>query len=146
VTDYISPSPIIECFVRNFKDFLPDDQKTALEKYDAAIAATTSAADEDRARRCATWAIEAANDKSDSHPRWKEVKEAHKVWKDTWFGAEFGLMTPQSTVGDDVRIQWTENAADVLKKLAEEDGWEKSPWGELLTELIDLKAQPSARP
>jgi hypothetical protein len=140
MTDYLSPSPVIDCFVRNFKDFLPDDQKAKLEKYDTAIAATTSEADEARALRCAKWAVEAASDKSASHPRWKEIKEAHKLWNDTWFGAEFGLMTPQSAIEDDVRIQWTENAADVIRKLAEEDGWERSHWEDLLTELIDLKS------
>jgi hypothetical protein len=75
----VSPSPIIECFLRNFKDFLPDDQKAALAKHDDAIAATTSDGDEGRALHCAIWAIKASDEKSASHPRWKEMKEAHQI-------------------------------------------------------------------
>jgi hypothetical protein len=140
MTNQLSPSPIIECFLRNFKDFLPDDQKAALAKHDGDVAATTSEGDEARALHCAIWAIKAADDKSASHPRWKELKETHRIWKDTWFGAEYGLMTPQSTIAEDVRIQWTESAAEVIRKLAEEDGWEKSRWEELLVELIGMKS------
>jgi hypothetical protein len=135
----VSPSPIIECFLRNFKDFLPDDQKAKLAKHADAIAVTTSKGDEGRALHCAVWAIKASDEKSASHPRWKEIKEAHKIWKDTWFGAEFGLMMPQSSIGDDVRIQWTESAADVIRALGEDDGWETSQWEDLLVELIGQK-------
>jgi hypothetical protein len=140
MSNSISPSPIIECFVRNFKDFLPDDQKAELAKHDSEIAATTSDGDKGRALHCAIWAIKAADDKSASHPRWKEVKETHQIWKDTMFGAEFGLMMKQSSIGDDVRIQWTESAAQVVCNLAEEDGWGKSEWEELLVDLIKLKS------
>ena len=140
MTNQLSPSPIIECLIRNFKDSLPDGQKAALAKHDSAIAATTSEGDEARAVHCAIWAVKAAEDKSASHPRWKELKEAHQVWKDTMFGAEFGLMTPKSKISDDVRIQWTENAAEVICSLAEEDGWEKSHWEALLNELIEMKS------
>ena|ERR1700722_1074058 len=135
MSNQVSPSPIIECFLRNLN--LPDDQKAALAKHDDAIAATTSEGDEERALHCAIWAIKASDEKSASHPRWKEIKEAHQIWKDTWFGAEFGLTMPQSAIGDDVRIQWTEGAADVVHKLADEDGWKKSRWEALLVELID---------
>jgi hypothetical protein len=135
----VSPSPIIECYLRNFKDFLPDDQKAKLATHDDAIAATTSEGDEGRALHCAVWAIKASNEKSASHPRWKEIKESHQIWKDTWFGAEFGLMMPQSSIGDDVRVQWTESAAEVVRTLAEDDGWGTSHWEDLLVELIDRK-------
>jgi len=37
------------------------------------------------------WAIRMADDKDRSHPRWKEIKETHEIWKDIWFGTEFGL-------------------------------------------------------
>jgi hypothetical protein len=147
MTDSISPSPIIESFLRSFKDFLPDDQKAKLESHRDAIAATTSDADHVRAHHCAVWAIEAANDKNASHPRWKEVRELHQLWKDTWLGAEFSLggfagqVPVRSSIGDDVRTQWTEDAADVIRKLAEEDGWENSHWEDLLVELINMKDQ-----
>jgi hypothetical protein len=145
MTDPTSPSPIIECFLRGFKDFLPDDQKAKLETHQDAIAATTSDGDHARARRCAVWAIEAADDKDAAHPRWKEVKELHKIWKDTLLGAEFALggdlgqVVVRSGIGEDVRTQWAEGASDVIRKLAEEDGWANSHWEDLLVELINEK-------
>jgi hypothetical protein len=48
-------------------------------------------------------------------------------------------MMPQSTIGDDVRVQWTESAAEVVRNLAEDDGWGPSHWEELLVELIDRR-------
>jgi len=141
----MSPSPIIECFLRGLQEVLPDDQKAKLETHKDAIAATTSDGDHARARRCVVWAIEAADDKSAAHPRWKEVKELHQIWKDTLLGAEFSLggdlgqVAVRSGIGEDVRTQWTEDAADVIRKLAEEDGWENSHWEDLLGELISAK-------
>jgi len=41
---------------------------------------------------------------------------------------------------EDIRIQWTEAATDVIRNLAEEDGWQDSNWEELLIELIDLRS------
>jgi hypothetical protein len=140
MSNSVSPSPVIDCFVRHFKDFLPDDQKAALKKHDAEIAATTSEGDEGRALHCAMWAIRASDDKSASHPRWKEIKAMHKFWNDTIFGAEYGLRVPQPGVGEDVRIQWTESAAEVIRNLADEDGWANSKWEVLLVELIEMRA------
>jgi hypothetical protein len=37
---------------------------------------------------------------------------------------------------EDVRIEWVENAVAVAKRLGEEDGWENSPWEDLLNDLI----------
>jgi hypothetical protein len=140
MTNSVSPSPVIECFLREFKDWLPDDQKAKLKEHEAAIAATTSDADRARALRCARWAVEAADDKDPTHPRWKEVKEAHALWKDSLIDAEFGLATPKSGIAEDVMIGLAEDAADVICKLGDEDGWEKSDWENLLVELISLKA------
>jgi hypothetical protein len=138
MTNSVSPSPIIECFLREFKDFLPEDQKAKLQGHADAIAATTSDADHARALRCAKWAIEAANERDAAHPNWKAIKERHKIWKDSRIDAEFGLAMP-SGIGEDVRIGWTEDAADVVRSLAEEDGWGNSHWEDLLVELINLK-------
>jgi hypothetical protein len=135
----VSPSPIIECFLRELEPGLPADQRSKLSSHEEGISRTTSDVDHARAHRCALWAIEAADDKDASHPRWTQVKELHKLWKDTMFGAEFGLAMPSSSVSEDVRTQWAENAADVVKKLADENGWENSHWEELLTDLIDLE-------
>jgi hypothetical protein len=145
MTDTVSPSPIIKCFLRGFKDFLPDDQKSRLATHEDAIAATTSDADDARARHCAVWAIKAADDKNASHPRWKEIRELHEIWKDVWFGVEFSLggvagkVPSKTSVGDDIHTEWAESASHVVRKLAEEDGWEHSQWESLLTELIDAK-------
>jgi hypothetical protein len=140
MSNFASPSAVIDCFVRHFKDFMPEDQKAKLATHDAEIAATTCEHDESRALHCALWAIKAADDKSASHPRWKEIKAMHKFWNDTIFGTEYGLANGQPGVGEDVRIQWTESAAEVIRNLAEEDGWENSKWEELLKELIDIRA------
>src|SRR5580698_2633753 len=99
----VSPSPVIETFISKFKDFLPDDQKAKLQEHESAIAATTSDGDESRALRCASWAMKAASSKPDTHPKWKEIKEAHKMWKETLFDAEWALTTRHSNIGDDVR-------------------------------------------
>ncbi len=84
-----------------------------------------------------------ADDKDQSHPRWREIKELHQEWKDTWFGLEFGLTGNQGVKrhpGEDMHIQWVESAIAVAKALGEEDGWDKSPWEELLSELVEMAA------
>jgi hypothetical protein len=145
MTEPVSPSPIIETFLRGFEVWLPEDQKAKLKEHKGAIADTTSEGDHARALRCAKWAVEVADDKDATHPRWKQVKEAHKIWKDSMFDAEFGKAMQKNPalkgigIGDDVRTGWAQDAADVIRKLAEEDGWEKSHWEELLVELINLK-------
>jgi hypothetical protein len=136
----VSPSPVIETFVSKFKDFLPDDQKSKLQTHESAIAATTSEGDESRALRCAIWAMKTASNKSDSHPRWKEVKDVHKIWKETLFDAEWGLTTRHSSIGDEVRTGWIQSATDVIRYSGEDDGWQNSHWEELLVELINLKS------
>jgi hypothetical protein len=139
-----SPSPVIETFVRAAKKSFPPDQQSILDTYTASIAKTTSEGDRKRARRCALWAIEKADDKSQSHPRWREIKEVHQIWKDTWFGLEFGLADVTShVVGpaeplEDVWIQWTEDAVAVATRLGEEDGWSESPWQALLSSIIEI--------
>jgi hypothetical protein len=142
-----SPSPIIEVFVREAHASFPDGEKEKLVKYEEEIATTTSDGDPHRARLCAKWAIRSANDKNQTHPRWAQLKERHQLWKDEWFGFEFGVADAFPGSGthhkvgkaeplEDVRIEWVENAVAVAKHLGEEDGWENSPWEELLTELI----------
>jgi hypothetical protein len=81
-----------------------------------------------------------ADDRDRSHPRWREMKELHQVWKDIWFGTEFSWFAG-AHLGpiEDIKILWTEEAVSVAKALGEEDGWERSPWEELLVELIGIE-------
>jgi hypothetical protein len=143
VTKTVSPSPMLESFVRNVREDFPRQEAAKADQFEERISRTTSEKDRERAHRCLHWAVEMADDKSQSHPRWRQIKELHKEWKDTWFGAEFGLMGAGQTShspGMDVHIRWVEDAVLVAKTLGEEDGWDRSPWEELLKELIDLES------
>jgi hypothetical protein len=138
----MSPSPMLECFVRNAHEQFPADQRDKLPRFEPAIDGTTSTADAHRARRCAEWAIELADDKDQTHPRWRELKELHQEWKDIWFGLEMGVVGPQGarhTPREDTHIQWVEDAVTVAARIGEEDGWDRSPWESLLDELIAME-------
>jgi hypothetical protein len=142
-----SPSPIVSLLVNEVEESFPEAEKDKIASHADAIARTTSDADHHRARLCARWAIEMSAGKDSKHPHWQHLKERHQIWKDEWFGLEFGLADAipgtfaSQVVGkaepvEDVRIQWVENAVAVAKRLGEEDGWENSPWEALLVELI----------
>ena len=142
----LTPSPMIESFVRNVKEDFPPEEANKVDAFAEAISHTTSGADAERARRCFHWAFEMADDKNQSHPRWREIKELHQEWKDTWFGLEFGVMGDQGAghnPDEDIHIQWVEDAVTVAQTLGEEDGWEKSPWQALLSELIQMEKHPT---
>jgi hypothetical protein len=135
---------MLESFVRNIKETFPEEEASKVDAFAEAIAKTTSEADSKRAHRCFHWAVEMADDKNQSHPRWREIKELHQEWKDTWFGLEFGLTGNQGVKRhpeEDVHIQWIEDAVNVAKALGEEDGWDKSPWQALLGELIEMNGK-----
>ncbi len=137
----ISPSPMLELFVRNVQEEFPKEEAAKAERFAAAIVKSDSEADSERARRCFHWAFEMADDKDQSHPRWHEIKELHQEWKDTWFGLEFGLTGNQGVKrhpDEDMHIQWVEDSIAVAKALGEEDGWDKSPWEDLLGELVEM--------
>ena len=141
----LSPSPMLECFVRNVHEDFPKDEAAKTEPFVEAISYSTSEADSERARRCFHWAFKMADDKSQSHPRWRQIKELHQEWKDTWFGLEFGVMGDQGAhraPGEDMHIQWVEDAVTVAKNLGEEDGWDHSPWEDLLEDLIEMGGTP----
>ena len=143
MSEPLSPSPMIELFVRNVKEQFPKTEADKLEHFADAIAQSISDADSKRARHCFHWAFQMADDKNQSHPRWREIKELHREWKDTWFGLEFGLTGNQGVKrhpDEDMHIQWVEDAVSVAKALGEEDGWDKSPWEQLLGELIEIGA------
>jgi hypothetical protein len=149
MTDPISPSPILGVFTRAVARDFPESESSKLAAHQADIDGTNSQGDHHRARRCALWAIEMADEKDRSHPRWKEIKELHQVWKDMWFGLEFGAADAipgsgtKGVVGkaeplEDVRIEWTEDAVAVAKAIGEEVGWKDSPWEALLVELVGM--------
>lgn len=136
-----SPSAIIGAFVTAVQELFPPDQQSKLEPFKEAIEHTTSAKDAHRARHCVYWAIRLADDKDLPHPRWKEIKELHQVWKDAWLGTQFGLMGSGSGHQpiQDTEIEWTENSVEVAKMIGEADGWEHAPWEDLLRELIEME-------
>lgn len=62
----ITPSTILECFVRNVKEDLPASESAKVDGYADAIAKTDLTEDSKRARRCFQWAYKMADDKSAS--------------------------------------------------------------------------------
>jgi hypothetical protein len=148
MTTPISPSPILGCFTRAVHRDFPEAESAKVAAHQSEIDKTNSEGDHKRARRCALWAIEMADEKDRTHPHWKQIKEAHQVWKDTILAIDFGVMdaAPGAQHGEvgkaepleDVRIEWTENAVAVAKAIGEETGWEHSPWEALLVELIAI--------
>ena len=146
MTDVESPSPIIESFVRAVERNFPEEERRKLAPHEEAIAQTTSKGDTHRAWRCLEWALTKADDKSSTHPRWKELHELHQVLKDTWFAVDFGVFSRAAGRGEplqDVKIEWTEHAVAVAQALGEEEGWDHSPWEDLLVELVGVHADPS---
>ena len=138
----VSPSPMLEIFVRNAARLLPASEHAALGRRAAAIAGTTSEADGRRARRCAEWAMEVAARTDPSHPGWARVHELHRQWRALWFGVRMGTSGPRGPmpiVGEDVRIQWVDEAVEVARRIGEEEGWEHAPWEALLDELIAME-------
>jgi hypothetical protein len=137
-----SPSPIVQVFVDYARESFPPDQQARLDGYGASVAGTTSTADPYRAKRCVDWAIEHADDKEQAHPWWAELRERLHAWREESSALGFGVVGPQGTERHpivDFRIRQVEAAVDVAVRLGEEDGWDHSPWGTLLDELIEME-------
>ncbi len=137
-----SPSPVIEAFVRQIAEELPSTQAAKLGTHRPAIEKTTNHRDGQRARRCAEWAIGVAADRDLPHPRWREIKEVHAIWRDMFRGAGYSAMT--EGVGrpeplKDIEFEWVDDAVEVAKLVGETDGWGHAPWESLLVELIDME-------
>lgn len=145
MAQHVSPSPALGTFTRAVHDQFPAEQRARLKLHDEAIKDTTDKHDGRRARHCAIWAIRLADDKDSSHPRWHEIKELHQIWKDLWFGAEFGTHNPanrslaRGTPVKDVEIEWILDAVAVAKTVGETDGWDHTPWEDLLVSLIAME-------
>jgi hypothetical protein len=141
-----NPSPVVEYFVKKLSAVLPDAERAQLSSYTDAVAATTDHGDLRRAWHCAGWATQLAEEPEGSHLAHliADLKEAHKLWEGTILGIGFGMMTPDGQdlnkdgigPGDDVAIQWVDDAVAVATAEAEKVGWAAVPWEGLLKELL----------
>jgi len=139
MSDVKSPSPIISYFVREIETGLPAADKIRLASYAESVAKTTHHGDFVRARQCAEWAIKVAERSSNSELGHfiKHLKELRKLEKDSVFGAEFGLTkTGGIGPGEDIEIQWVDDAVAVAKGEGERVGWGSVPWEDLLSEML----------
>jgi hypothetical protein len=144
MSDEKSPSPIISYYVNELSRVLPDEEKGKLSAYAEQVTKTTHHGDFRRAWHCAHWAIEMAENPAHSHLGHlvKDLKESYKLWQDTVFGADFGIMRKDGVgPGQDVEIQWVDDAVAVAKAEAERSGWVSVPWEDLLKEMLSV-AQP----
>jgi hypothetical protein len=139
--DAKSPSPIISYYVREIARVLPDEEQGKLAAYSEQVATTTHHGDLRRAWHCAHWAVRLAQKPSNSHLGHlvKDVKESYKLWQDTVFGADFGIMLKDGVgPGQDVEIQWVDDALAVATAEAERSGWPAVPWEDLLKEMLSV--------
>src|ERR1700721_1303714 len=88
-----SPSPMIELFVNEVNSSFPESERTKIAAHEDAIAKTTSDGDPHRARLCAKWAINMADDRDSKHPHWERLKERHEIWKEEWSAVEDSWVT-----------------------------------------------------
>jgi hypothetical protein len=143
-SELTSPSPILAYLVEQLALYLPEASKKTLGVYDDAIARTTHHGDLHRAWQCAGWAVDLAERSGQSHVgrMAHELKEVHKLWKDSWFGAEFGILGKLGHgvgPGEDIEIQWVDDSVAIAKAVSETSGWDSVPWQELLTSLLDVE-------
>jgi hypothetical protein len=138
-----SPSPIISYYVREIGSILPAAEKEKLATYAPAVAKTTHHGDLKRARQCAEWAVQMAERSSDSRLNHfvKHLEELRKLEKDSVFGAEFGVMRVSGTgigPGEDIEIQWVDDAVAIAKTEGQRAGWNSVPWEDLLKEMLGV--------
>lgn len=138
-----SPSPIISYYVREIGSILPAAEKEKLATYAPAVAKTTHHGDLKRARQSAEWAVQMAECSSDSRLNHfvKHLEELRKLEKDSVFGAEFGVMRVSGTgigPGEDIEIQWVDDAVAIAKTEGQRAGWDSVPWEDLLKEMLGV--------
>jgi hypothetical protein len=141
MSDAPSPSPIISYFVRELSRVLPDAEQGKLKAYAEQVAGTTHHGDFRRAWHAANWAVQLAEQPSHSHLGHlvTDLKETYKLWQDTVFGADFGIARKDGVgPGQDVEIQWVDDALAVAKTDAERSGWASVPWEDLLKEMLSV--------
>jgi hypothetical protein len=145
MSDEKSPSPIISYYVREIGSIVPTAEKEKLAKYAPSIAKTTHHGDLKRARQSAEWAVQMAERSSDSRLSHfvKHLEEIRKLEKDSVFGAEFGVMRVSGTgvgPGEDIEIQWVDDAVAIAKAEGQRTGWDSVPWEDLLKEMLAVAA------
>ena len=134
-------SPILGYLLRHLEEMLPPDQKAKLEPYEAAVSLTTHKGDLHRAWRAAGWAVELTTrpEHSALGRAAKTLEEGYRLWKDSWFGAAFGLSLIEGVrPAEDIETEWVDEALKVAQAAAEQAGWDSVPWEQLLQELIDV--------
>jgi hypothetical protein len=138
------PSPVIAYLVRQLGLVLPDPDERRLAGHADEVARSTSHGDLHRAWRCAGWAVDVAEHSGHSHlsDLARDLKEVHRLWRDSWFGAEFGVMVKDGVgPGHDIEIQWVDDAVRIATSVAQETGWASVPWEDLLSGLLAIKPQ-----
>ena len=148
-----SPSPIIEVFVREVHASFPDSEKSKLATHERDCQDDLRR-DPHRAVSAPKWAIRMADDKSQKHPRWEQLKERHQMWKDEWFAVRFrsgATRSPEAapTTSSVRRSRWKTYGSSGSRTRwpwpndsgRRTDG--ELPWEELLTELIDDRGRLS---
>ncbi len=139
MSDVQSPSPVIDYFVTKIEASLRAEDKARLATYANQVTTTTHHGDFRRAWHCVEWALRLAERPSSSHLSHlvKDLKEVHSLWKDTVFGADFGVMVKDGVgPGQDVEIQWVDDTVAVAAAEAERSGWAAVPWEELLQQML----------
>jgi hypothetical protein len=138
MAEHVEPSPIITYFTGEIEPFLGEEAKARLATYGDAIAETTHHGDFRRAWHCADWAIAQAERSSNSGMDHlvRGLKEKHQLWKDTIFGAEFGVIPDGVGPGQDAEIQWVDDAVAVAREEATSAGWDAVAWEDLLKEML----------
>jgi hypothetical protein len=147
MSDDTSPSPILTYFMQEMERGLTDAGKETLATYADAVALTTHQGDLRRAWHCAAWAVRISERSSSTHVGHlvDATKETYKLYQDTLFGADVGLHAKTGIgPGEDIEIQWVDDAVAVAKAEGERAGWDSVPWEDLLTEMLAVEV-PGAR-
>ena len=121
--------------MRELRRSLPELEQAKLAPFADAAEATTRRGDLRRAFRCAEWAVQVAEGRSDSRVGHlvESLREARVLWKDSLFGAHYGAAVVDGVgPGEDVEIQWVDVAVAAARDEARRSGWGAVPWEDLL--------------
>jgi hypothetical protein len=141
MADPFAPSPILTYFVREIEGDLPDAGKETLATYAGVVALTTHHGDFRRALHCAAWAVHIAERSASTHVGHlvDATKETYTLYQDTLFGTDVGLQSHDGVgPGEDVELQWVDDAIAVAKAEGERAGWDSVPWEDLLKEMLTI--------
>jgi hypothetical protein len=147
-------SPVTKTLMLDLQAALPETERQKLEQYWAEAESATPKGDFHRARRCLHWAIAVAEMPEHSHLAHvsTHIKETYKAWQDIVFGAEFGYRVERGKgpeghditgdqkigPGEDIELLWVGEAVSVAKAAAENAGWDKVPWEQLVRDVLSI--------